>query len=46
MHVINGVRDPAMGFPLSKSFDDQSERRQANRAVAVSAVGLALTGLG
>ncbi len=45
MHVINGVRDPAMGFPLSKSFDDQSERRQANRAVAVSAVGLALTGL-
>jgi cation diffusion facilitator family transporter len=45
MHVINGVRDPSMGFPLSKSFDDQSERRQANRAVAVSAVGLALTGL-
>jgi cation diffusion facilitator family transporter len=45
MHVINGVRDPAMGFPLSKTFDDRSERRQANRAVAVSAVGLALTGL-
>ena len=45
MHVTNGVRDPAMGFPLSKTFDDRSERRQANRAVAVSAFGLALTGL-
>ncbi len=45
MHVINGVRDPAAGFPLDTAADDAGERRQANRAVAVSAVGLALTGL-
>jgi cation diffusion facilitator family transporter len=45
MHVISGVRDPAAGFPLNSAVDDSSERRQANRAVAVSAVGLALTGL-
>ncbi len=45
MHVISGVRDPAASFPLDTTADDASERRQANRAVAVSAVGLALTGL-
>ena len=45
MHLISGVRDPAAGFPLTTALDDASERRQANRAVAVSAVGLALTGL-
>jgi cation diffusion facilitator family transporter len=45
MHVINGVRDPATSFPLNKVVDDVGERRQAHRAVAVSAVGLALTGL-
>jgi cation diffusion facilitator family transporter len=45
MHVITGVRDPAASFPLDTAADDASERRQANRAVAVSAVGLALTGL-
>ncbi|MBW0013932.1 cation diffusion facilitator family transporter [Mycobacterium sp.] len=45
MHVISGVRDPAASFPLETGADDASERRQANRAVAVSAVGLALTGL-
>jgi cation diffusion facilitator family transporter len=45
MHVISGVRDPAASFPLDTSADDAGERRQANRAVAVSAVGLALTGL-
>ncbi len=45
MHLINGVRDPAASFPLDNAVDDASERRQANRAVAVSAVGLALTGL-
>jgi cation diffusion facilitator family transporter len=44
MHVINGVRDPATSFPLGTAADDVGERRQANRAVAVSAVGLALTG--
>lgn len=45
MHVINGVRDPAASFPLDTAADDAGERRQANRAVALSAVGLALTGL-
>ncbi|WP_139808905.1 cation diffusion facilitator family transporter, partial [Mycobacterium avium] len=45
MHVINGVRDPAASFPLDTATDDAGERRQANRAVAVSAAGLALTGL-
>lgn len=45
MHLINGVRDPATSFPLGTLVDDAGERRQANRAVAVSAVGLALTGL-
>jgi len=45
MHLISGVRDPAASFPLDTAADDAAERRQANRAVAVSAVGLALTGL-
>jgi cation diffusion facilitator family transporter len=45
MHVITGVRDPAASFPLSSAVDDSGERRQANRAVAVSAVGLAVAGL-
>ncbi len=40
-----GVRDPAASFPLDTGVDDARERRQANRAVAVSAVGLALTRL-
>ncbi len=42
--MISGVRDPAVSFPLETVADDAHERRQANRAVAVSAVGLALTG--
>jgi cation diffusion facilitator family transporter len=45
MHVISGVRDPAASFPLASSIDDRAERRRANRAIAVSAVGLAVTGL-
>jgi cation diffusion facilitator family transporter len=45
MHLISGNRDPAACFPLTTDVDDMGERRQANRAVAVSAVGLALTGL-
>lgn len=45
MHIVNGVRDPAASFPLDTVTDDAAERRQANRAVAVSAIGLALTGL-
>jgi cation diffusion facilitator family transporter len=34
-----------LAFPLAHSRDDADERRQANRAVAVSAVGLGVTGL-
>ncbi len=45
MHKILGQRDPGVAFPLSHSRDDADERRQANRAVAVSAAGLGLTGL-
>jgi hypothetical protein len=43
VHKTLGQRDPATGFPLTHDRDDADERRQANRAVAVSAVGLALT---
>jgi cation diffusion facilitator family transporter len=44
MHLLGGsqTRDP---FPPDRHFDDTSDRRDANRAVAVSAVGLAFTGL-
>ena len=45
MHVINGVRDPAASFPLSTVVDDHGERQRANRAIAVSAAGLAVAGL-
>jgi cation diffusion facilitator family transporter len=45
MHLITGVWDPGASFLLDTAADDAGERRQANRAVAVSAVGLALTGL-
>jgi len=45
VHKISGQRDPAAAFPLPASRDDTSERRQANRAVAVSAAGLAATGI-
>ena len=44
VHLINGVREPATNFPLDTVVDDAGERRQANRAVAISAVGLALLG--
>ena len=44
MHKTSGLRDPA-AFPLASTRDDAAERREANRAVAVSAVGLAATGL-
>lgn len=40
-----GQRDPAVAFPLAHGRDDADERRQANRAVGVSAVGLGVTGL-
>jgi len=45
MHKISGQRDPAAAFPLATRRDDASERRQANHAVAVSAAGLAVTGI-
>jgi cation diffusion facilitator family transporter len=45
MHKTRGERDPALAFPLPGGRDDAGDRRQANRAVAVSAVGLAVTGL-
>ncbi len=45
MHKVDGVRDPALAFPLAGGRDDAADRRQANRAVAVSAVGLGLTGV-
>ena len=45
MHKTRGQRDPALAFPLTGARDDADERRQANRAIAVSALGLAVTGL-
>ena len=45
MHTTDGIRDPATAFPLPDLADDATERRLANRAVAVGAIGLALTGL-
>lgn len=45
MHRTRGQRDPALAFPLAGARDDAHDRRQANRAIGVSAVGLALTGL-
>src|ERR1700733_5444328 len=44
MHKTTGVRDPAAAFPLPGTRDDAQERREANRAIAVSAGGLAVTG--
>jgi cation diffusion facilitator family transporter len=45
MHKTLGQRDPASAFPLAQGRDDAGERRQANRAIAVSAIGLGATGL-
>src|ERR1700722_13599330 len=45
MHKTSGQRDPAAAFPIPSNRDDVQERRQANRAVAISAAGLAATGL-
>jgi divalent metal cation (Fe/Co/Zn/Cd) transporter len=44
MHKTSGVRDPAAAFPLPRVRDDAADRREANRVVAVSAAGLAVTG--
>ncbi|HEV7452197.1 MAG TPA: cation diffusion facilitator family transporter [Pseudonocardiaceae bacterium] len=43
MHTVTGTREPADS--VAGRFDDAGERRQANRAVGVSALGLAVTGL-
>jgi cation diffusion facilitator family transporter len=45
VHKILGQRDPASAFPLTHTRDDADERRQAHRAIAVSAIGLGATGL-
>jgi cation diffusion facilitator family transporter len=45
MHKTSGARDPAAAFPLPQVRDDAADRRQANQAVAVSATGLAATGV-
>ena len=45
MHKTSGLRDPAAAFPLPSVRDDARDRRAANRAVAVSAIGLGATGL-
>jgi cation diffusion facilitator family transporter len=45
VHKTTGVRDPAAAFPLPRTRDDAQDRRDANRAVAVSAAGLAATGV-
>jgi cation diffusion facilitator family transporter len=45
MHKTAGVRDPAAAFPLPGTRDDVRERREASRAIAVSAIGLAATGI-
>jgi cation diffusion facilitator family transporter len=45
MHLISGARDPGASFTLSTSVDDAKERWEANRAVGVSAIALALAGL-
>lgn len=45
MHKTSGVRDAAASIPLPVLTDDAAERRLANRAVAVGAAGLALTGV-
>jgi len=45
MHKISGQRDPAATFPLPATRDDAAERHDANQAVAVSAIGLAATGI-
>jgi len=45
MHKTSGLRDPAAAFPLPTTRDDAKERREANRAIAVSAIGLTATGL-
>jgi cation diffusion facilitator family transporter len=43
MHTVTGTCEPTDS--AAGRFDDAGERRQANRAVGISALGLAVTGL-
>jgi cation diffusion facilitator family transporter len=43
MHTVTGTREPADS--VTGRFDDAGERCEANRAVGVSALGLAVTGV-
>lgn len=45
MHKILGLHDPAAAFPLPSARHDAADRRQANRAVAVGAIGRGAAGL-
>jgi hypothetical protein len=40
VHKTSGQRDPAATFPLPLQRDDAQDRREANRAVAISAAAL------
>lgn len=44
MHVVSGVRDPAASLTVAGVAEDAHERAQASKAIAISAVGLAVTG--
>lgn len=45
MHQVSGSRDTSATFPVNTTVDDADERRQAHRAVGLSALGLAITGV-
>lgn len=45
MHQVSGNRDTSTSFPIHTVTDDAAERRQADHAVGVSAVGLTITGV-
>jgi hypothetical protein len=45
VHKTSGLRDPAAAFPLPGVRDDAKDRRAANHAVTVSAIGPGATGL-
>jgi cation diffusion facilitator family transporter len=44
MHLL-GERETWDAFPPSRHFDDTGDRRDAHRAIGISAIGLAATGL-
>jgi hypothetical protein len=44
-HTHDRLRRPQAAPPQPERRDDAAERRAANRAIAVSALGLAATGL-